>query len=726
VLRGRSRESVLAWIVAAAWCSPVASSKPRVSYEDLIDVVDVGVSMDRNASAGVAISPDGRMVAVETRRADVAANRMNIRWLAIALRSGHGTIDLGDGGEPLALSEDGVPQGYSFPQVPAWSADSGSIVFAANRDGQVQLWRSYLDGRPQEQVSHSAGNVVSYRMSRDGQKVYFSIGLARDLLQAAEASEARRGFLYDRRFAPMYRALKPIPDTDPTLYGQPDSALRVVELRTGTERVATATEQQEFTELQQPKVSGRPGAEWVRSAETGAAVWLENLDTSGLGLDMPRTVVAALDGNSDQPLICSAPVCTGLFEGLWLSETGDGAYFLKWTGRFRRDELALYGWSFAKGTVNVILKTRNLLQGCTRTRIEIVCAEESATSPRALVAIRLDSGARRTIYDPNRNLQSREFGKVVPLSWHDEAGTEGFGHLVLPNGYVRGKRYPLVIVQYQSRGFLRGGVGDEHPIFVLAAKGFAVLSFHRPIDPALQSSVKSWEEADRQSWSKFRDRRRVLSSLLAAVRLISGMEIADPQRVGISGLSDGANTASFALIHSPDTFAAAALAATRWNPVDYYLEGIEAQETLQEWGLGLPETNAEHWGEISVALNAGKIEAPLLIQASDREYLAETQTYSALREAGKAVELFVFPDEYHTKWQPAHKWAVYKRNVQWFEFWLQNVEEPDPVDPGQYGRWRQLRRLQAHQTRCARMFTPLPDVPCDPTCESRLPPQCMP
>jgi dipeptidyl aminopeptidase/acylaminoacyl peptidase len=674
----------------------VPTPAPALSYEDLLDIVDVGVSSDRNANPGVAISPDGTLVAIETRRADLAANRTKIRWFAVSLRGDDGVpIDLGDGGDPLALSADGIPNGYSAPQVPAWTPDSKSIVFVANRDGELQLWRSYLDGRQQEQMSHSAGNVLSYRISQDDQKVYFRTGLDRRVLRAAEAAEARRGFLYDRRFAPMYRATKPILDADPSLYGQPVPVLRAVDLVSGTERFATPIEQREFADLEQPAIRGRPGAEWVRRSDLEEpAVWLENLDNSGVGLDMPRTVVATPGRRARKPLICSAPACTGLFEGLWLSESGKDAYFLKWTGEFRRGELALYRWSFADNAVEVILKTHNLLQGCTRSRGEMVCGEESATSPRALVAIRLDSGARRSLYDPNRNFQNREFGKVVPLLWRDETDAEGFGHLVLPTRYAPGRRYPLVVVQYQSRGFLRGGVGDEQPILVLASKGFAVLSFHRPTDTAVLSSAKSWEEADRLSWAKFRDRKRVLSSLLAGVRLICDMGIADPKRVGISGLSDGANTASFALIHSPATFAAAALAATRWNPVDYYLEGIDGQETLRDWGLGAPETHAESWREISIALNAPKIDTPLLIQTSDREYLAETQTYAALREEGRPVELFVFPDEYHTKWQPAHKWAVYKRNVQWFEFWLQGVEDSDPVDPAQYERWRLLREAR--------------------------------
>src|SRR3546814_7367490 len=44
--------------------------------------------------------------------------------------------------------------------------------------------------------------------------------------------------------------------------------------------------------------------------------------------------------------------------------------------------------------------------------------------------------------------------------------------------------YPLVVVQYDTRGFLRGGTGDEYPIQALAASGFAVLSVSRPIDYA--------------------------------------------------------------------------------------------------------------------------------------------------------------------------------------------------------------------------------------------------
>jgi hypothetical protein len=69
--------------------------------------------------------------------------------------------------------------------------------------------------------------------------------------------------------------------------------------------------------------------------------------------------------------------------------------------------------------------------------------------------------------------------------------------------------------------------------------------------------------------------------------------------------------------------------------------------------------------------------------------------FTALQESGKPVEMYVFPDEYHIKSQPQHRFNIYRRNVQWMQFWLQGVEDSNPVDPQQYDRWRKLRGAQA-------------------------------
>jgi len=33
-------------------------------------------------------------------------------------------------------------------------------------------------------------------------------------------------------------------------------------------------------------------------------------------------------------------------------------------------------------------------------------------------------------------------------------------------------------------------------------------------------------------------------------------------------------------------------------------------------------------------------------------------------------------------------------SVDWFRFWLQDYEDPDPTKTEQYARWRELRKLQ--------------------------------
>ena len=52
--------------------------------------------------------------------------------------------------------------------------------------------------------------------------------------------------------------------------------------------------------------------------------------------------------------------------------------------------------------------------------------------------------------------------------------------------------------------------------------------------------------------------------------------------------------------------------------------------------------------------------------------------------------MYVFVGEPHIKFGPRHKLVVYERNLDWFRFWLQGVERPDPPDVDQYEIWRAM------------------------------------
>src|SRR3546814_1411636 len=66
-------------------------------------------------------------------------------------------------------------------------------------------------------------------------------------------------------------------------------------------------------------------------------------------------------------------------------------------------------------------------------------------------------------------------GRAQRIMLKSSVGIQAFGDLVYPADYRAGQRYPLIVVQYESRGFLRGGTGDEFPIQAFASNGFAVL-----------------------------------------------------------------------------------------------------------------------------------------------------------------------------------------------------------------------------------------------------------
>jgi hypothetical protein len=76
----------------------------------------------------------------------------------------------------------------------------------------------------------------------------------------------------------------------------------------------------------------------------------------------------------------------------------------------------------------------------------------------------------------------------------------------------------------------------------------------------------------------------------------------------------------------------------------------------------------------------------------------------SMENGARAYEAHIFPDEHHIKWQPAHRLAIYNRNLDWFRFWLQDIEDPDPAKAVQYERLRKLRDLQCRNRRAVRDY----------------------
>jgi dipeptidyl aminopeptidase/acylaminoacyl peptidase len=283
-------------------------------------------------------------------------------------------------------------------------------------------------------------------------------------------------------------------------------------------------------------------------------------------------------------------------------------------------------------------------------------------------------------------------GRVRRLQWFTAFGSEAFGDLVLPVRYRPGQRYPLIVVQYVTRGFLRGGTGDEYPIQVFANNGFAVLSIERPRSPAIAPNARSYTDLDKADLAGFLDKRNVLSAIERGVRNLVDAGIVDERRVGITGLSDGASTVQYAGVHSK-MFAAAVMSNCCAEPTQLALLGPAAAKLFRE--VGWPDLTSEapsFWSNISWVVNARRIPFPVLLQMADSEYRSGLAAFTALREADVAIEMRVFPNETHFKWQPIHRLSIYTRNLNWFSFWLQNDLLSSNSQSNEIARWDDLKR----------------------------------
>ena len=268
-------------------------------------------------------------------------------------------------------------------------------------------------------------------------------------------------------------------------------------------------------------------------------------------------------------------------------------------------------------------------------------------------------------------------------------GDVWFAQLVKPLNYQSGKRYPTILTTYRSGDwFLRGASGDESPIQVYAAHGFAVLSFDMGPDQYTRIRQGNFEDFLQYEGSP-------IASMEMAIQKGAELGIVDPANVGVTGYSRGTEQVAYAITHT-DLFRAASGAAGDNGPYFYYMASSTSKNYFRRWGLGgWPEGELRSKWEVTAAdLNAQHIHVPVLNNDADSEFIGDLSLYTSLKELGKPVELFIYPDELHHMNQPKHRYEIYERNVDWFRFWLKSEESSDPEKKPQNERWLHLRELQ--------------------------------
>lgn len=546
-------------------------------------------------------------------------------------------------------------------------------MFLKRVDQTVQIWRARADGTGGNQVTYSPVDIDDFRITDDGQAIVFATRPELAAINRSIDREADRGYRYDDRFSPM-TASRPFAEGGNVRHYYAQS------LVTGTMRPADDAEQRLFVAPRSELVTELA----ISPGRTGRKAWI----IPPVGDQFFWNSRLAAQDLSGKVVECADPVCTSWVSKPWWSADGRRVRFFRREG-WAQSATAIYEWNVDQSAPRRIYSTLDLLFECDPLNDTLICLREGSIEPRKFIQIDLSHRTSVTLFDPNPEFAQLTLGHVERLAWRNRSGVESYGDLVYPVGYQSGRRYPLIVVQYETRGFLRGGTGDEYPIQAFANRGFMILSLQRPRDIGY-FRAKGESGVDAANLENFADRKSVQSSLDAGIRLLIARGLINERRIGITGLSDGVATVQFALIHNP-IFAAAAMSNCCFDASSLLLVGPKASRHFEAVGYPSSARNdGSFWDQFSLARNAARIEAPILMQEADDEYLTGLETYSALADAGKKVEMFVYPDEHHIKWQPAHRRSIYLRNIWWFDYWLKGVRPSSSEGIAEVSVWDAL------------------------------------
>lgn len=664
---------------------PAERSQPTIKRalvaRDLVRLRDIGEPTDRvDLQSPLGVSPDGKRVAFLVRRAAPERNAY-CQGLVVVDLEGRTPPRLLDLGGDL-IRERHIRTGLVAPKTglpriitPQWSPDGKWIARLKRTDDTIQAWIVRADGTGAHALTQASTDVEEIAWTSDGRHLVCATRPGLAVAEAEIAREGESGYLFDDRF-------RPVASNRPFPRGPIERQFLAVTLE-GFTRPATDAERALIDPSADP--ARPPGA--VRFAgRRGMRAWTK-LDPA-----RPYQFSSALLAETGGNIVpCAAAECSDQIVGLWRAPDGDGFLYLRRQG-YALSLLALYRWRPAKNEAPVrLLTTEDLLIGCVVAGRRLLCLDEGSTRPRRLVAF--DPAARRfdPLFDPNPEFAGLTLGKAQRLRWRNTFGFDTFGDLVLPPGHRPGQRHPLVIVQYTSRGFLRGGTGDEYPVQLLANRGFAVLSIQHPPSIGTTQAPQAGKSLDRINQEDWAWRRSVQSTIETGLSRVLAMGVADPGRIGITGLSDGATSVAWALVNSR-LFAAAAVSSCCLDRSSLLMVGPRLRADFMADGYPSSfDARPDFWRTSSIAASADQIVTPLLMQLSDDEYTVAFETYYALKDRGHPVEMHVFPGERHIKWQSAHRLAIYERGVDWFDFWLNGHEDPAPAKAAQYVRWRALR-----------------------------------
>ncbi len=252
------------------------------------------------------------------------------------------------------------------------------------------------------------------------------------------------------------------------------------------------------------------------------------------------------------------------------------------------------------------------------------------------------SGSIRQVTHVGESNESNhyELGTAKDIEWRNDDGETLYGSLLLPPGYVAGRRLPLVVIAYPTnrpKGFrwpddLKGGITFLN-MQMLATRGYAVFTPSAPF---------------RQGHRMADEFKAIMGGVNAAI----DQGYADPDRLAVMGHSHGSLSALM-LIAQTTRFRAAVITGNTSHP-DLVVDYLRSPTRYQGKGGQIGGTLWENRGaylENSPIFQFDKIQTPVLIGDGEKDNKGDAfepnAIYDALRFLKKPVEYRLYQWDGH-------------------------------------------------------------------------------
>jgi len=199
-----------------------------------------------------------------------------------------------------------------------------------------------------------------------------------------------------------------------------------------------------------------------------------------------------------------------------------------------------------------------------------------------------------------------------------------------------------------------------------------------------------------------------VKSFDSLMQKLSDEGLVDATKVGAIGFSATVRTVMAHMAFGHNRLAAASiLDGVDSGYVQSILWDLSDEDRYFMHGTPFGGVGLKNWVAKSPLFNTDKMKTPLLILSfTPWSVLEQWEAYSTLQQQHKPVELITLPTPYeHPSTNPKNRLYCETFNADWFDFWLNNHEDPDPAKAEQYKRWREMRKMQENEKQSAETTT---------------------